>query len=115
MCLLIICLLFWLKSWRLLFPEGIRIHYYDIYILSKLQAENIDPETLAYALHATVKKRGTISAVKQYRKIIEAVRSSEVMKRQWNNYRKNFDYAADIEFEETCDVVIRIMESLPNL
>ena len=36
--------------------------YYDIYILSKLQAENIDPETLAYALHATVKKRGTISA-----------------------------------------------------
>ena len=89
--------------------------YYDIYILSKLQAENIDPETLAYALHATVKKRGTISAVKQYRKIIEAVRSSEVMKRQWNNYRKNFDYAADIEFEETCDVVIRIMESLPNL
>lgn len=89
--------------------------YYDIYILSKLQAENIDPETLAYALYATVKKRGTISAVKQYRKIIEAVRSSEVMKRQWNNYRKNFDYAADIEFEETCDVVIRIMESLPNL
>lgn len=61
--------------------------YYDIYILSKLQAENIDLETLAYALDATAKRRGTISVIKQYRKTIEAVRSSETMKRQWDNYR----------------------------
>ena len=40
---------------------------------------------------------------------------SEIMNRQWQNYQKDFDYAAGIEFRETCDAVVRIMESLPIL
>lgn len=89
--------------------------YYDIYILTKLQAENIDLETLAFALDATTKKRGSSAVVKQYHKIMEVVRNSAVMNQQWNNYRKDFDYAADIEFAEICDAVIRVMDSLPEL
>lgn len=89
--------------------------YYDIYILTKLQAENIDFETLAFALDATMNKRGSSAVVKQYHKIMEVVRNSAVMSQQWNNYRKDFDYAADIEFAETCDAVIRVMDSLPEL
>lgn len=89
--------------------------YYDIYILTKLRAENIDLETLTYALDATTKKRGSISVVKQYCEIMEIVRSSEVMNQRWNNYRKDFDYATDIEFTETCDAVIYIMDGLPEL
>lgn len=40
---------------------------------------------------------------------------SEIMNRQWQNYQKDFDYAEGIEFRETCDAVVRIMESLPIL
>ena len=32
------------------------------------------------------------------------------MKRQWDNYRKDFGYAAGIEFKETCDAVIAVMD-----
>jgi len=34
------------------------------------------------------------------------------MKKQWENYRKDFDYAAGIEFTDTCDAVVGLMEKL---
>lgn len=86
--------------------------YYDIYILTKLQGENISVEDLNTALKATTEKRGTTELMDQYSKILDKVRNSDVMKRQWNDYRKDFDYAADIEFEDTCDAVIKIMREL---
>lgn len=86
--------------------------YYDIYILSKLQAENIDIGNLKAALSATTAKRGSSELMKQYAEIMRTVKSSDVMKRQWDNYRKDFDYAAGIEFEETCDAVVAMMDEL---
>lgn len=86
--------------------------YYDICILTKLRSESIDLETLAFALDATTKKRGSAVIVKRYREIMEVVRNSQVMNRQWLDYRKEFDYADDIEFADTCDAVIRVMDSL---
>lgn len=86
--------------------------YYDIYILTKLKAESIDLETVAFALDATTKKRGSASIVRQYREIIEVVRNSQVMNQQWHNYQKDFDYATSIKFAETCDAVVQVMDSL---
>ena len=86
--------------------------YYDIYILSKLQAENIDIGNPKEALSATTAKRGSSELMTQYVKIMKTVKNSDVMKRQWDNYRKNFDYAAGIEFEETCDAVVAMMDEL---
>ena len=86
--------------------------YYDIYILSKLQAENIDVDSLKAALSATTAKRGSSELMMQYAEIMRTVKSSDVMKRQWDNYRKDFDYAAGIEFEETCDAVVAMMDEL---
>ena len=86
--------------------------YYDIYILSKLQAENIDIDSLKPALSATTAKRGSSELMMQYAEIMRTVKSSDVMKRQWDNYRKDFDYAAGIEFEETCDAVVAMMDEL---
>lgn len=77
--------------------------YYDVYILTKLQAENIDFPALGAALMATASKRGSDSILQDYRAIVEAVRNSEIMRRQWDNYRKDFDYASTISFDEVCD------------
>lgn len=79
--------------------------YYDVYILTKLQAENIDFPALGAALMATASKRGSDSILQDYRAIVEAVRNSEIMRRQWDNYRKDFDYASTISFDEVCDAV----------
>ena len=86
--------------------------YYDILILTKLQSGNIDLDTLRDAFRATTKKRGSGEVVKQYREIMQVVRNSSVMNRQWNDYRKDFDYAAEINFGETCDSVIAIMDRI---
>lgn len=86
--------------------------YYDIYILRKLRADNLDMPTLRQALDATTQKRGTTETVKQYRSIMEIVKHSDVMNRQWSNYSKDFDYAAEIAFAETCDAVVQLMDEL---
>lgn len=86
--------------------------YYDIYILHKLQGGNIDMSTLADALKATADKRGSSEVLKQYRHVMEMVISSEAMNRQWNNYRKDFAYASEIELSDTCECVVQIMAEI---
>lgn len=34
------------------------------------------------------------------------------MIKQWRTYQKNFEYAADISFDEVCDVVEQMMDLL---
>lgn len=89
--------------------------YYDIYILAKLQYSNIEPGSLKAALKATLEKRGSTAVVNDYRKIMNAVRNSEVMQKQWYNYQKDFEYATDIVFEETCDAVVQLMDLLADI
>ena len=86
--------------------------YYDIYILTRLHAESIDFGMLKEALRSTAERRGSTDIVRNYRETMQVVRASEIMNRQWNNYRKDFDYAAGIDFDETCDSVIAIMDRI---
>ena len=86
--------------------------YYDVFILSKLKTDNVEMQDLKDAFFATTKKRGSTDVVNNYKAIMEVVRKSEVMKRQWNDYRKEFEYASEIEFEDTCDTVISLMNQL---
>ena len=86
--------------------------YYDIYILTRLQSEQINFEDLKLALDATSQKRGSSELIGQYKKIMQTVKSNDTMIRHWDNYRKDFDYASSIEFEETCDAVVDIMSEL---
>ncbi len=88
--------------------------FYDIYILTKVQASNIDMPMLRAAIDATAEKRGTIDSVENYEEVISMIKSSEIMKQRWNMYRNDFDYAIDIEFEDTCDAVQEIMSVLKN-
>lgn len=86
--------------------------YYDIYILTKLQCGNIEIDALRDALKATARKRGSIGIIEEYSKIMETVMNSEIMQRQWDNYRKDFEYAEGIEFGEVCDAVMELMRKL---
>ena len=46
---------------------------------------------------------------------MDTVKNSPVMQAQWGNYRKDFEYAADIEFVDVCDAVVKIMDELYGL
>lgn len=88
--------------------------YYDIYILAKLQYSNIEFNSLKAALNATAQKRGSLEVLKSYHKIMDTVRNSEIMQKQWKNYQKDFEYATDIIFKDVCDAVVQIMDELQD-
>jgi len=83
--------------------------FYDVYILYTLRGSENDPAILKTALEETAKKRGSLSVLDQYESIVESIRNSSGMQTFWTNYQKEFDYAKDISFDETCDMVLRIM------
>lgn len=89
--------------------------YYEIYILAKLQYSNIEPGTLKVALEATTEKRGSSEVVKAYRKIMNTVRNSEIMQKQWDNYQKDYEYSQDIAFVDACDTVVQLMDLLMRI
>ena len=63
-------------------------------------------------MNATTEKRGSKAVVKDYRRIMDTVRSSEIMQKQWNNYQKDFEYATDIAFVDACGAVVQLMDSI---
>lgn len=86
--------------------------YYDIYILLKLQSQNIDISSLKAALAATTAKRNTLAVIRDYSHIMDIVKSSDVMANQWLNYQKDFEYANGIAFSETCEAIVAIMNKI---
>ena len=88
--------------------------YYDIYILAKLQYSNIEFNSLKAALNATAQKRGSSEVLKSYHKIMDTVRNSEIMQKQWKNYQKDFEYATGIVFEDVCETVVQIMDEIQD-
>lgn len=88
--------------------------YYDVYILWKLQKENIDLELLKLALQETAKKRETINIIKSYSETINEVAANENMIKQWKVYKNKFNYASEIEFIDACDVVKIILDRMFN-
>jgi predicted nucleotidyltransferase component of viral defense system len=89
--------------------------YYDIFILRKLQWQNINLDTLHMALVATATKRNSLSIMERYSEILQTVGDSEVMNRRWHDYQSNFDYARDTLFSDICATIREILDSLNML
>lgn len=53
--------------------------------------------------------RRTTAALSEQREKIDTVRNSDVMIKQWKAYQKDFEYVADIKFDEVCESVVQIM------
>lgn len=86
--------------------------FYDIYILEKLQSSNIDYVTLDDALYKTSERRNSKHLLKDYKEIIDNVMNSDEMQTRWLNYQKDFDYAKDIHFRETCLTILQILDKI---
>lgn len=86
--------------------------FYDIFILYTLRGEQCDPDTLRQALERTSKKRGSTHIFADYSAILDDVRNSKQLQAFWTKYQKEFDYANDIAFEDTCRTIEQIMQQL---
>lgn len=77
--------------------------FYDTYIL--ITTQEFDKKLFAEALEKTIEHRGTRNQINDYMDTLVIIENSEVLKRMWNNYQKQFAYAKDISFEDTCKSV----------
>ena len=84
--------------------------FYDIHIIFALRGNECDKTILKRALEQTSAKRGSSQVMQNYVEIIEEIRDNPQMQNLWKKYQKNFDYAKDITFEDTCNSVKYIMD-----
>ena len=89
--------------------------FYDIHILSSLRETECSIDTLKQALKRTTEKRGSIKILENYADIIKELRNNQQLQNFWQRYQKNFDYAKDISFQETCDSILNIMDKISKL
>ena len=80
--------------------------FYDAYILTTTQ--KFDKAVFADALRATANHRGTTQQIADIPSILHNIEESPELKIMWDKYRKQFAYAADIEY-------IQIMTVLKSL
>jgi len=83
--------------------------FYDVFILNKLQWQNIDISTLRNALYTTAEKRKTVHIIHRHEEILETIKKSNMMNIHWKSYQKYFDYAKDIDFVDVCQTIEKIM------
>ena len=88
--------------------------FYDAYILATTQ--KFDKAVFAEALNATAAHRGTARQIADVPAILRNIESSRELKAMWEKYRKQFAYAAHIEYSQIMDVLktsIRQNTALP--
>lgn len=77
--------------------------FYDAYILSTTQ--KFDRTLFADALKATAAHRGTEQQIADVPAILNNIEESPELKTMWDKYRKQFAYAADIEYGQIIAVL----------
>lgn len=73
--------------------------FYDLYVLQDTGLE-IDKATLAAALTATARKRGSEQVLVLYERTLDEIRISPLMREQWKRYQEKNNYAASIVWDD---------------
>ena len=72
--------------------------YYDIFILSTTQT--YDAALLREAITATAGHRGTTDQISDVQSLLAIIAESAELRQMWDKYRREFDYASDISYEQ---------------
>lgn len=86
--------------------------YYDVHILYALRSTECDKVTLRQALERTTQKRGSDMILTEYQDIMKEIRESDGLRRLWEKYSREYEYANDISFDDTCDTIQKIMDTI---
>ena len=84
--------------------------YYDLYMFVNLKWNDINKDTLRKAIINTSKARETLDYIDNASKYIELISEDSRLKSLWNSYQNNYEYAKDIEFEDTINAIKVINE-----
>lgn len=83
--------------------------FYDVYTLTEMKWNSIDPDTLETAVAETCKYRGSQSVLNDSDQNISKIRSSDSLEQSWQIYQKKYEYAREITFDMVCSSLERLM------
>ena len=86
--------------------------YYDVHILYALRGAECDKATLRRALERTTQKRGSGLILTDYPEIMKEIRESDTLRKLWEKYSREYEYAKDISFDDTCNTIQTIMDAI---
>jgi predicted nucleotidyltransferase component of viral defense system len=86
--------------------------FYDIYILHQLHSKSFNTDIFKKAIEETATNRGSLQAVRDYEKAMLDIAANERMHGFWKKYQKDYSYAACIEFNDICRLIIDILTGL---
>ena len=86
--------------------------YYDVHILYVLHGAECDKATLRLALERTTQKRGSGMIQTDYPEIMKEIRESDTLRKLWEKYSREYEYAKDISFDDTCNTIQMIMDAI---
>lgn len=84
--------------------------FYDIYVISRQKP--FDPTILKMAFLATSSERNTADQITDFRSILETVEADNVMRRQWENFRKESFFVGELTWNEVMGSVKLLAESV---
>lgn len=79
--------------------------FYDIRMLLLAYEQEINEEILRQAFDETCKKRETENLKIEGSKTLDIIKKDESLLRLWNQYKKKYSYAADIDYEDVMESV----------
>ena len=82
--------------------------FYDVYILGTTQP--VDKKILRDAIIATSTHRGSTVQISDIASILKQVKTNLALINQWEKYRRQFPYAADITYNQVLEVIERLLE-----
>ena len=86
--------------------------FYDIYILTRQDAIEINPAHLKEAFAATCRKRGSEAVIPSFDEVLDSIESLPEMQDAWENYRKNNPYVEDLTWGEAVHSVKLLKEQI---
>ncbi|WP_051188422.1 nucleotidyl transferase AbiEii/AbiGii toxin family protein [Proteocatella sphenisci] len=79
--------------------------FYDLYILLKLQNENIKSDFLKEALFETAKRRNSLRNLQYGEEVINDIFEDQLLQEYWRRYQKEYSYAEDVSWKDIRDAV----------
>lgn len=83
--------------------------YYDLYLIYTKGWNDVKINDLRKAVDKTFEKRNYTGNIEE---VVAILKDSEIIKNRWNLYKKKYEYANDIDYEEIMKCVEEIVKAI---
>ena len=83
--------------------------YYDLYLIYTKGWNDVKIDDLRKAVDKTFEKRNYTGNIEE---VVAILKDSEIIKNRWDSYKKKYEYANDIDYEEIMKCIAEIVKEI---